>query len=47
MLRLRIRLKRADPRASIGRGPEIKTDFPQLFNKFKSSLKSFLVSSDS
>ena len=46
VLRLRILLKPSAPRATVGIGPEIKTDFPLLVRKFKRSLKSFLVSSD-
>ena len=44
--RLRILLKPSAPRAKVGIGPEIKTDFPQLLKKFKRSKKCVFVSSD-
>ena len=46
MWKLRILLKRPAPRASVGIGPEIKTDFSQLRRRLKSFSKSFFVSSD-
>ena len=37
--------KRASPRPSVGMGPEIKMDFPQVRRKSKRELKALLVSS--
>ena len=44
--RLRSLLKRPALRPRVGMGPDIKTDFSQLFKNFKRSLKSPFVSSD-
>ena len=37
--------KRTSPRPSVGMGPEIKMDFPQVCRKSKRELKAHLVSS--